>query len=90
MKKLELRYVAAVYPITSKLSEQFETDAQTLRQLIHELDEKYGGFAEMFLDPQTGGLTLNTMIYYGAKGSVPRGVLDADQPIEDQATVTFW
>jgi hypothetical protein len=90
MKKLELRYVAAVYPITSKLNEQFETDAGTLRELIRELDDVYGGFTEMFLDSRTGKLTLNTMIYYGAKGSVPKGVLDADQPIADQATITFW
>ena len=90
MKKLELRYVAAVYPITNKLSEIFETDAGTLRELIQELDDIYGGFTEMFIDSRTGGLTLNTMIYYGAKGSVPKGVLDADQPIDDQATITFW
>jgi aldehyde:ferredoxin oxidoreductase len=90
MKKLELRYVAAVYPITNKLSEIFETEAGTLRELIRELDDVYGGFAEMFLDSKTGGLTLNTMIYYGAKGSVPKGVLDADLSIADQAAITFW
>ena len=90
MKKLELRYVAAVYPITSKVSEQFETDADTMRDLIGSLDDRYGGFTEMFINSQTGRLTLNTMIYYGEEGKVPKGVLDADQPISDGATITFW
>jgi molybdopterin converting factor small subunit len=90
MKTVELRYVAAVYPITKKLSEQHNTSVDTLRELIAELDDKYGGFTEMFLEPQSGRLTLNTMIYYGEKDSVPKGVLNADQPIADGATITFW
>jgi hypothetical protein len=90
MKQLELRYVAAVYPITSTLSEHYDTSAGTMRDLIGELDERYGGFREMFLEPETGNLTLNTMIYYGERGSVPRGVLDADLPVADGATITFW
>lgn len=90
MKSVELRYVAAVYPITSKLSERYNTSVETLRELIVELDDIYGGFVEMFLEPQSGKLTLNTMIYYGEKDAVPRGVLDADQPIVDGATITFW
>ena len=89
MKELELRYVAATYPITCRLSERYRCTADTLRQLIMELDNRYGGFAEMFLEPG-GGLTLNTMIYYGEQGGVPKAVLDADQAIADQATVTFW
>lgn len=90
MKQLELRYVAAVYPITGILSESCATRAETMRELIGELDERYGGFAEMFLEPETGNLTLNTMIYYGERGAVPRGVLDADLPLGDGATITFW
>lgn len=90
MKRLELRYVAAVYPITSTLSEQYDTSANTVRELITELNERYGGFSEMFLDLKTDGLTLNTMIYYGEEGSVPKGVLDADQEISGGATLTFW
>ena len=73
MKKLELRYVAAVYPITNKLNEDYQTTASTMRELINELDDKYGGFSEMFLDSESGGLTLNTMIYYGEKGVGPKG-----------------
>ncbi len=90
MKKLNLQYVAAVYPITRKLGEFYETDACTIGDLIRELDGKYGGFSEMFLDTAASVLTLNTMIYYGEIGSVPRGVLKPDQPILDGATITFW
>ena len=90
MKNLDLRYVAAVYPITSKMSEPYETDAETMRDLIHSLDERYGGFTEMFISSETNRLSLNTMIYYGDEGKVPVGVLDIDQPISDGATITFW
>jgi len=52
MKKLQLRYVAVTYPITGKLNEEVETSARTLRELIAELDCKYGGFLEMFINGQ--------------------------------------
>ncbi len=90
MKTLDIRYVAAVYPITSRTSEMFTTDASTIRELIDDLDNRYGGFNEMFIDTSTGKLTLNTMIYYGAPGKVPVGVLNIDQPITDGAKITFW
>ncbi|MBN1944727.1 MAG: MoaD/ThiS family protein [Bradymonadales bacterium] len=90
MKKLFLRYVAAAYPITNQLMEECETDATTLRELIEELDGRYGGFCEMFVDAGSGKLTLNTMIYYGEEGKVPVAVLDIDQRISDGARITFW
>ena len=90
MKKLHLRYVAAVYPITCKLEEEFETTVSTLKELIHELDNVYGGFSEMFINKKSGKLNLNTMIYYGADGKVPIAVLDVDQQISEGARITFW
>lgn len=90
MKKLSLRYVAAAYPITNQLMEEYETEAGTLRELIEELDGRYGGFCEMFIDPGSGKLTLNTMIYYGEEGKVPVAVLDVDQGISHGARITFW
>jgi hypothetical protein len=90
VKKLSLRYVAAAYPITNQLMEQYETEANTVRELIEELDGRYGGFCEMFIDPGSGKLTLNTMIYYGEEGKVPVAVLDIDQCISSGARVTFW
>jgi molybdopterin converting factor small subunit len=90
MKQLRLRYVAPVYPITGKLMEEYQTEKNTLRELIQELDEKYGGFVQMFIEPQTGRLTLNTMIYYGEEGKVPVSVLELDQEISDGARITFW
>ena len=44
MKALQLRYVAATYPITSKLDEEFKTTASSIQELIKELDDVYGGF----------------------------------------------
>ena len=90
MKKLQLRYVGHVTPITGILDENCEVDAATMRELIGELDRKYGGFHEMFLNAKTGELNLNAMIYYGEPSKVPIPVIDMDQPIQDGATVTFW
>jgi molybdopterin converting factor small subunit len=90
MAKLNLRYVAAVYPITGIQEEIYEAKAGTLRELIDELDERYGGFHQMFIDDETGRLQLNTMIYYGEEGTVPVAVLDLDQSIKNGARITFW
>ena len=90
MKQLELRYVAHVTVLTRQLVESRPTAAASLRELVAELDERYPGFDALFVDPETGKLKLNTMIYYGAPGQVPVTVIDLDQPIDDGATVTFW
>lgn len=87
---IDIRYVAAVYPITGKTDEMYRTTASTVRELIADLDSRYGGFQEMFIDETTGQLTLNTMIYYGAPGDVPIGVLNVDIAIVDGARITFW
>ena len=90
MKQLELRYVAHVTTLTNCLLESCQTAAPSLRGLLAELDGTYPGFREMFVDPETGTLCLNAMIYYGAPGQVPISVIDLDQGIEDGGTVTFW
>lgn len=90
MKKLELRYVAPVVPITGVVIEEFETNADTLRDLLGELDEKYGGFLEMFVSTRTRQLNLNVMIYYADEGKSPFAVIDLDQPLTHGARVTFW
>jgi hypothetical protein len=90
MKELHLRYVAVVLPITGRLNEEYVTSAATLKELILELDEKYGGFEEMFINSETGKQNLNTLIYYGDKGKIPIAVLDIDQPVLTGAKITFW
>ena len=90
MKSLDLRYIACVYPITGKLDEYLETNAETIRDLIKELDDIYGGFVETFINKETGKLNFNTMIYYGEREKPTKGVLDLDQKISDGAKVLFW
>jgi len=90
MKELYLRYAGPVVPVTGILEERYETNGTTLRDLLTELDETYGGFLEIFVNGQTGQLNLNAMIYYGGPGKVPVVVIDLDQPIEDHAKITFW
>lgn len=90
MKVVNLRYVAAAYPLTKKLYEDYSTKAETLLGLIEELDSLYKGFKSMFYDPSTGKLRINTMIYYGDMDKVPVAVLDLKQPISGGAKITFW
>ncbi len=90
MKKLHLRYVGPVTPITGILDEQYEADTATVRGLLQELEVKYGGFHEMFLNEETGELKLNAMIYYAEPDKIPMAVIDLDQPIRDGAEITFW
>ena len=90
MKNLELRYVAHVTTLTNQLLEGHQTEATSIRELVAELDGAYPGFQEMFVRPETGTLSLNAMIYYGAPGEIPISVIDLDQPVADGATITFW
>lgn len=90
MKALELRYVAHVTTLTRCLVEQYRTEVGSLRELVDELDGRYRGFEALFVSPQTGQLTLNTMIYYSDLGEIPISAIDLDQPIRDGGTITFW
>ena len=60
------------------------------RELLEELNERYGGFQDLFINRESGRLNLNTMIYYGEEGKIPLAVIDLDQPVEDGAKVMFW
>ncbi|MBC7225183.1 MAG: molybdopterin synthase sulfur carrier subunit, partial [Anaerolineae bacterium] len=42
MKEVELRYVAHVSDITGVLKERYQTKAATLRDLVEELEARYG------------------------------------------------
>ena len=90
MKKLHLRYVACVYPITGIMEEEWDSAADTMRELLEELDGRYGGFCDLFVNRDSGRLNLNTMIYYGEEGRAPVAVIDLDQPIQQGASVMFW
>ena len=90
MNQIELHYVAHVTALTHSLKEVLATQAGTLRDLIDELDERYSGFREMFVDEGTRQLKLNVMIYYSDVLQHPVAVVDLDRPVRDHAIVTFW
>jgi hypothetical protein len=58
--------------------------------LVEELDSRYPHFRQVFVDPATGSLALNAMIYYADPGQVPVSVIDLGHPLADGGTVTFW
>lgn len=90
MKELHLRYAGPVTAITQILDERYETHSDTLRGLLDELNAKYGGFHEMFMDKEKGRLCLNIMIYYHELGKSPCPMMDLDQIIRDHSTLFFW
>lgn len=90
MIELELRYIAHITALTYTVKERYRTQAETLRQLIGELNHRYPGFETVFIHPDTGKLNLNAMIYYGEPGRPPAAVIDMDRPIGDQSVITFW
>jgi len=90
MKQLELRYVAHVTTMTGILKEAYQTEATTIRDLLAELDDRYGGFRQTFVNPETGQMNLNAMIYYRGQGDIPVVVIDLDRPVADGGAITFW
>ncbi len=90
MKRLNLSYVGHVTTLTGCLSETCITGANTLRQLIAELGRRYPGFGEVFIQKETGQLSLCAMIYYGDPGRPSAAVVDLDQALQEGARVTFW
>jgi hypothetical protein len=90
MIKLELRYVAHVTTLTHTVKEASDSQAATIRDLIGELEQRFQGFQAMFIQPQTGALKLNAMIYYSEPGKPPVAVIDLDHPLSDHGVVTFW
>ena len=90
MIELELRYVAHITTLTSLTKERYRSDAGTLRALIDELEARYAGFRQAFVDSELGSLKLNAMIYYCDVGQTPMAVVDLDHPTKDGAVVTFW
>lgn len=90
MKTLQLVYVAHVCMLSGVVEEQTSSQAATLRQVIDELDARYKGFCEMFVDAVTRQLRWDAAIYYSPPGAPPVSVVDLDQPVQDQAVITFW
>jgi hypothetical protein len=89
-KTLELRYVAHVSALTGTLVERYETAAGSLRELIDELETRYPGFQEIFIEPVSGRLSLQAMIYSLEEGKLPASVTDLDQPVGAGGAVVFW
>jgi hypothetical protein len=90
MISMELRYVAHIITLTRTVKEAYSSQAATLRELIGELDRRFHGFQGVFVDPQSGALKLNAMIYYAEPDRPPVSVIDLDRPLSDRSVITFW
>jgi len=90
MIELELRYVAHITTLTGLTKERRQTSIRTLRALIDELEARYTGFRQAFVDRESAGLKLNAMIYYCDAGQKPLSIVDLDHPLQHGGMVTFW
>jgi hypothetical protein len=90
IRRLDLRFIAHVTTITGILEESYQTGVSTIRELLDELDAKYSGFRDLFVNTETGQMNLNAMIYYSDAGEVPVSIIDLDHPVSDGGTITFW
>jgi molybdopterin converting factor small subunit len=90
MIRLKLRYLAHVSMVTGVLQEVCETQATSLKALLDELDQRYGGFQDLFLSSKGSGFNLNAMIFYQPPGKIPAPAMNLQSPLEDGATLTFW
>ena len=80
----------ACTPLLERWKRIANSEAGTIRELLEELDGRYGGFCDLFINKESGRLNLNTMIYYGEEGKIPFAVIDLDQSVENGAKVMFW
>jgi molybdopterin converting factor small subunit len=90
MVRLELKYLAHISMVTGLLEEAYESNAVTFRELLDELEERFSGFREIFLDPDSSQIKISAMIQVKPEGKNPFPVIDLDQPIPDGSIVTFW
>lgn len=89
-KKIHLNYVIHISTLTCKLFEDYDTDAETIIDLLTELDMLYPGIKTIFLDEHTNNMKLNSMIFYTKPGSTPKEIINLDESLADGGRITFW
>lgn len=90
MANLYIKYGGHISFITGKLKESVELRGKTVDALLSELDEKYPGLKEIFIDPETGILNLRTNIYLRRSGEPTIGLLDREFELSDGDTLMLW
>jgi hypothetical protein len=89
-KKIHLNYIIHITTLTGKLFEDYETDTDTIFDLITELDQIYPGIKTIFVDEKTNNMKLNAMIFYSLPGSTPKEIINLNVSLADGGKVTFW
>ena len=85
-----LKYVGHIAVMTGRIRESIVLDrANTISDLISELDEKHPGFKEVFM-PTGGVFNSRTAIICRRVGQPSFGVIDENTVVEDGDILTFW
>lgn len=90
MVNLYVKYAGHISFITGRLKEAVALRGKNVDDLLSELDEKYPGLKEIFIDPETRILNLRTNIYLRRSGLAAIGLLDREFELSDGDTLMLW
>lgn len=90
MPKITIIYGLHFNEMSGEYHEDLEFEGGALKDLLRALDEKYGGFTEELVDPESGALrTTNGILVQRAEAkTMPLFTLDSE--IQDGDTLTFY
>ena len=90
MPRLELKYLCHILVATGKMGEEFNTEGDTVLDLILELDKRYPGLKDIFIPPENNLFNARTAITLARSGEPTRGVSDPNFKLRDGDTVILW
>ncbi len=90
MPTLLLKYLAHIWVLTGKTEEVLESKAETILDLIIELDKIYPGIKDLFIPPEIGILNVKTNIYLSRSRKPARAVNDPKEKLMDGDIVILY
>jgi molybdopterin converting factor small subunit len=90
MPIVHLNYLSHIIVVTGKSRETIDTTGQTIYDLISELNEKYPGIKNIFVEPESGILNVRTMIHLERSRQPLIVVMDLSFKIEDGDIIYLW
>lgn len=87
---LYVKYAGHISVVTGKLKEVIEMKGETVYDLLRELDRKYPGFQDIFINPEDGILNLRTAISLQRSGECASQILDPKFKLKGGDNIMLW